>query len=457
MRALPGPSSLRARLLVFSAVIVVAALALSAFGLIAIFTRQYETRIDAELDTFITQLVAAVSIDAQGTVELDRDLADPRFSQPLSGLYWSITATGSGQVLRSRSLWDATLPLPSDELSTGAPHRHEIVGPGREKLIVRERLVTHPAPSGAIGLRVAVAIDAGEIAEARRDYTLAILPSLALLALALIAAAAIQTYVGLRPLRRLERDVAKIRDGRAQTLPGNQPDEVMPLIDAVNDLLGDQEKAISHARARAADLAHGLKTPLTVLASLAARLRREGAEAAAGDIETVASDMRRQIEHQLVLARIRTRAHGRSAARTELRPQIDRLVRTLKQTPDGEALDWQIAVKPGATLAIDVADLLELLGNLLDNAVKWATHRIEISMPEADGLNVLEIADDGPGMSEEDLTHAFRRGVRLDEHRPGHGFGLAIVEEICEANGIAVTLRRRGEGGLAVRLEQARG
>ncbi|MEI2385060.1 HAMP domain-containing sensor histidine kinase [Breoghania sp. JC706] len=449
------PSSLRARLLVFSAAIVVAALALSAVGLIAIFTRQYEARIDAELDTFITQLVAGVAVDAQGTVRLDREPADPRFSRPLSGLYWSITVTGTRQVLRSRSLWDATLSLPPDELSTGLPHRHEVTGPGREKLIVRERLVTHPGPAGAVALRVAVAIDAGEVADAQRDYTLAILPSLALLALALIMAAAVQTYVGLRPLRRLERDVARIRAGRAQTVPRDQPDEVMPLVDAVNDLLADQEKAITHARARAADLAHGLKTPLTVLASLAARLRREGAGPVADDIDAVSGDMRRQIEHQLVLARIRTRAQGRSAARIELKPQIDRLVRTLKQTPAGGVLDWKIAVEPDATLAIEVADLMELLGNLFENATKWAEQRIEVRAKTARNGTVVEISDDGPGMSEEDMAHAFRRGVRLDEQRPGHGFGLAIVEEICEANAIAVTLHQRQGGGLTVRLEQA--
>ncbi|MDJ0931917.1 HAMP domain-containing sensor histidine kinase [Breoghania sp.] len=290
---------------------------------------------------------------------------------------------------------------------------------------------------------------------ARRDYAIAILPSLGLLALALIAAAAIQTYAGLRPLRRLERDVANIRKGRTTKVPGNQPDEVMPLVEAVNDLLADQEKAIAHARTRAADLAHGLKTPLTVLTSLAARLRREGGTAAADDLDSVAADdMRRQIEHQLVLARIRTGAQTRSAAHTILRPQVERIVHTLQQTPDRNVLDWQIEIGTGAIFTIDTADLMELLGNLLENEVKWAQRKIIVATQTADGRIALEISDDGPGMSEEAMIRAFRRGVRLDEQRPGHGLGLAIAEEICSTNGIDIILRRNAQGGLTVRLEQ---
>lgn len=448
------PSSLRARLLLFSGLIFVVALAASAFGLIAIFTRQYEARIDRELDTYVTQIVAAVAFQPDGTVRLARDLADPRFAQPLSGLYWSLTATDTGQALRSRSLWDATLDLPADELSTGAVHRHQIAGPAGDPLIVHERLVMHPSPAGPRPLRVAVAIDAAEVTRARWDYALAILPSLGLLALALIAAAAVQAYVGLKPLRRLTDEVSRVRTGAARRLTADQPDEVMPLVGAVNDLLEDQEKAIEHARARASDLAHGLKTPLTVMATLASRLRRDGAEKSAEDLEHLGSDMWRQIEHQLVLARIRTRAHGRAAGATALAPQVERIVAALRQTPLGGALAWQVTIPPDAVFAIDRSDLLELLGNLLDNATKWATSRIDIRAVEHGDRAVLEIADDGPGMSEKEAASAFRRGVRLDEQQAGHGLGLSIVEEICHANDIEVSLHPAPEGGLVARLEQ---
>ncbi|AXS41780.1 HAMP domain-containing sensor histidine kinase [Breoghania sp. L-A4] len=388
-------------------------------------------------------------------MRLTRDLADPRFAQPLSGLYWMISVHQRGQVLRSRSLWDDTLDLPSDDLEPGAVHRHRLDGPGGTPLIVREQRVQHPSPQGARSLRVAVAIEAAEIEDARRDYALAILPSLGLLAAALIAAAVAQAFVGLRPLRRLERDVAAVRSGATRQLPVDHPDEVMPLVTAVNDLLQEQEKAIDHARARAADLAHGLKTPLTVLRALGQRLRRGGEEGAADDIEAIGADMRRQVEHQLVLTRIRTRSDGRAGEPCPLGETIDRLVRTLRQTPAGEAVVWQVDVPATASFRIDRSDLTEMLGNLLENAVKWTTSRIAVRVREEGRATVLEITDDGPGMPPEQAEQAFRRGVRLDERRPGHGLGLSIVSEICAANGIDVTTApAEGGRGLLVRLTQ---
>lgn len=450
-------SSLRTRLILVSGVIFAVALAASALGLVAIFSRQYEARIDRELETYAGQLVAALTFAPDGSASLARDLADPRFSEPLSGLYWMVVVPEAGaesrQVLRSRSLWDAGLDLPADDLATGTVHRHELPGPTGTPLIVRERLVVHPSPAGPRRLRVAVAVAAAEIEAARRDYTLAILPSLGLLGLALLAAAAAQAVIGLRPLSRLARDVAAVGAGRARQLPEDQADEVMPLVRAVNELLREQENAIAHARARASDLAHGLKTPLTVLASLGERLRRAGQHEAASDVDALGAEMRRQIDHQLALARIRSRAEIAAGEPSALAPAVEAVVKTLRQTPRGEEIEWSLDVAPDAAFRIDRADLTELLGNLIENAFKWATSRVTVRT--LDDPSVLEIADDGPGMAPEDAERAFGRGVRLDERRPGHGLGLSIVAEICAANGIDITTARAADGGLAIRLSQS--
>ena len=439
--------SLRLRLFAASALSIAAVLAVSGFGMEMLFQRHVERRAAAELDTYIHQLAASTAIDEAGALSLARPLADPRFDRPFGGLYWQIADKDGGLVIRSRSLWDHVLQLPADELQPGTAHGHAMPGPQGEDLMVREQVVTYSSPAGRRAVRIAVALDRREIAAARAGFAEDMLPALVLLALVLITAAWIQVSVGLRPLEAVRRGVNAIRAHRQARLDDGFPDEVMPLVTEVNDLLEAQEDAIERARMRAGDLAHGLKTPLTVLAADAAKLRGRGEAEIAGEIEDLAGAMRRHIDRELARTRI-AREAGREGLRAGLASVLGKLAGALRRTPRGEALQWTLEIPPDLEAAIDPADLTEAAGNLVDNAMKWTNSAIRITARRDGAMMVLSIVDDGVGVPGEFLAALGRRGARLDEQAPGAGLGLAIAREILEAYGGSLELANDPAGGL---------
>ncbi len=438
--------SLRLRVFAAGAASVTLALAVAALGLLWLFERHVERRVALELESDLRQLVSGISRAADGTLQVSRLPADPRFLEPLSGLYWQIAELPNGATLRSRSLWDASLDLPADRLADGDVHQHRLPGPGGAALLAVERSVVPPASLGGTHVRVAVAIDRAEIAAAARAFGADLLPALGVLALVLITAAWVQVTVGLRPLDAVRRRLGDVRAGRASRLGTAFPDEVRPLAAEVDHLLDAQEKAIARARSRAADLAHGLKTPLTVLASTAGDLRQRGDAAMADEIASVADGMRRHVEREL--ARARAGLTGRAGPPVPVRAVIDRVVRVLRRTPRGQELDWEIDVADDLRVAVDADDLAEMLGNLAENAVKWAHGTVRITgRIDACGLG-LAVEDDGPGIPADGIGTALLRGARLDEAQPGTGLGLAIVSDLVEAYGAPLTLGRSPLGGL---------
>lgn len=448
-------NSLRLRLLLAAALAITLALILAGFVLVALFDRHVERRIDAELETYLRQLAGSVTFDADGTVRTARPLADPRFNEPFSGLYWQIEDTGHGKVYGSRSLWDAQLPLPVDPLPSGMVHRHEIPGPEGATLLVRERLVSYTTAAGACPLRLAIALDRRDLLDAREAFAGDIVPGLAVLALVLLAAVWLQVDIGLKPLDAVRRGVHAVRSGEKRRLDQRYPDEVMPLVGEVNNLLAAQDDAVARARARAADLAHGLKTPLTVLTADAARLREKGEAAIAAELDLLAESMRRHLDRELSRARIAGRARSPKAA-TPVRNVAEGIVATLKRTPDGERLRWTIAIAEDLAVAADADDLSEVLGNLLENAAKWA--RREVRIAAAAGASVrLTVEDDGPGVPEDKLPLLGERGVRLDEGVKGSGQGLAIVGDIVAACGGRLALANRQSGGFRAVIDLPQG
>lgn len=438
--------SLRLRLFAAGAASVTLALAVAALGLLWLFERHVERRVVLELESDLRQLVSGISRAADGTLQVSRLPADPRFLEPLSGLYWQIAEPPNGAALRSRSLWDASLDLPADRLGDGEVHQHRLRGPGGAALLAVERSVMLPASLDGGHVRVAVAIDRAEIATAARAFGADLLPALGLLVLVLTTAAWVQVTVGLRPLDAVRRRLGDVRAGRAARLGTTFPDEVRPLAAEVDHLLDAQEKAIARARSRAADLAHGLKTPLTVLASTAEDLRDRGDAAMAEEITSVADGMRRHVEREL--ARARASLTGRAGPPLPVRAVVDRVVRVLRRTPRGQDLDWEIDVADDLLAAVDADDLAEMLGNLVENAVKWAHGTVRITgRTDANGL-VLAVEDDGPGIPADGIETALLRGARLDETQPGTGLGLAIVNDLGEAYGAPLTLGRSPLGGL---------
>jgi signal transduction histidine kinase len=435
-------ASLRLRLAAAGAAAILAALALAAFGLAELFERHATRRAVADLSVHLDQLAAGLGRDADGRVAVVQPPADPRFDRPLSGLYWQVE-TEDGAVLRSRSLWDAALALPQDSLRDGAPHEHVIPGPGGSDLLVLERLVTPPPRLGIGPLRQALALDLAEIAAAKRAFLRDLAPYLGLLALALIAAGWAQLAVGLRPLATVGARVAAVRSGRAARLGDDFPAEVRPLAAELDALIAARETETARARARAGDLAHGLKTPLQALMGEAERLRAAGDAEAAEGVESVALAMRRHVDREL--ARARAAAAAR-AAQADPRRVAERVLSVLRRAPEGGRLAWRVDGSAGLAARIDADDLTEALGALMENAARHAASAVTVTVaPEGDSV-LITIRDDGPGAPPETLARLTERGARLDRSAGGAGLGLAIASDVAEAVGGALELRNARPG-----------
>ena len=445
--------SLWLRLTVAAVVSLSVALGIAGLGLVELFGRHVERRIGLELDTYLDQITAAVPADSSLNLGAGLQFADPRFDQPLSGLYWQMRDETSGTLERSRSLWDAELALPADELAVGATHAHEIEGPRNTRLLAHERRVTLDTVDGARVLRLAVAIDLAELRAAETAFATDVAPSLAVLGLVLFAAAMAQITVGLKPLTELRRAVTAIRRGAAARLAGQFPAEVMPLVEEVNTLLAEREAVTARARAQAADLAHGLKTPLTALGADTRRLRDLGQVAIADEIDAISVAMRRHVDRQLVRAKAGMGLGTRP--KSDVKAVIDRLVAVMRRTPSGEHLRWIVNISGTPQAAIDPDDLTEILGNLLENAARYATTRVVIAAATAPGGVRVTIDDDGPGIPPQERDKVLRRGGRLDAQEPGAGIGLAVAGDLLEMWGGTLRLEAAPMGGLQVDLRLA--
>lgn len=439
--------SLRLRLAAAASVSLGVALLLAGFGLTELFERHVIRRVNGELETHVRQLAANVVIAEDGVLQISRALADPRFSVPLSGLYWQIEDESTGAKLRSRSLWDHVLALPADPLEIGTVHHHRLMGPASATLLVAERRLNFPSQKEH-QLRIATAVDEREVLDAKTAFVADIFKSLLLLAAILLISAWVQITIGLKPLEALRRSVAAVRSGTRNRLTVVGPEEVMPLVAEVNALLDEKSQTIERAKTRAADLAHGLKTPLTVLMSDADRLKQKGETEIGTEIEDVIDGMRRHIERELSRARLHARAL-QPVASCSVGEVCARLVRVLSRGPEGTKLDWHVDVASDVLVGIGADDLSELLGAVLENAAKWARTDVGISAAAGNPVQI-RIDDDGPGVPPSQLAEICRRGVRLDQKVDGSGLGLAIASDIAEAYGGRISFEARQPTGLGV-------
>jgi signal transduction histidine kinase len=440
--------SLRLRLLLAAAVSIALALGLAGFGLTILFQRYVERRVAQELSDHLLQLAAGIQVASDSKITVAHELADPRFNQPFSGLYWQVDANGT-DIARSRSLWDEKLDMPSPPKGFEDVHLHRITGPGGASLFAEERYAVVTVDGKEQPLVITVGLDEEEIEEAVTAFSRDLMLSLAVLGVALIAAAWLQVSIGLRPLELLRTSLERVRSGAAARLEGTFPSEVQPLAAEVNGLLAARDDELLRARQRAGDLAHGLKTPLTVLSAISRDVASAGLIAQARDVEAQTEHMRRHIERELARARL---ASGHASALTPVRMTLERLIEAIKRAPRGEDLVWMVNVPAGTQAAIERGDLTELLGNLLDNARKWARTRVEICLQD----DALVIGDDGPGVPRGKTAHVLERGTRLDEATQGSGLGLAIVRDIAETYGLSVSLARSPLGGLEVTIPLTR-
>lgn len=439
--------SLRLRLIAGGAAAILIALSVAGIALTVLFERHVTRTIADDLEVSLKQLLAGLEVEADGHLVLARPPTDPRFSEPLSGLYWQVS-DDHDQLLRSRSLWDDRLTVPIDQPGPGEVHHHDIAGPAGARLSIVERRVTLTIGGKPVPVRAAVALDLARVDAAGKAFARDLVVALGILGVVLAIATSVQVMLGLRPLRALRQGVADIRAGRSDRLPQAVPDEVRPLVEEVNALLEAQACEIARSRDRAADLAHGLKTPLAALAADAARLRGRGEDKLARDIEAVGTAMSRHVDRELARARLRGDVRRGAVAPVDLAPLVRSLVTIQSRTPAGARIDYQMQIPDYTAVRFDRTDLAEVLGNLLDNATRHARSRVRIATScDADGF-CIAIEDDGEGLDTDASAAVLGRGIRLDQRGEGAGLGLAIVQDVLDAYGWTLHLSRSELGGL---------
>jgi len=450
MTGAPARASLRIRLLIGTLFWITASILVAGWELGTLFRRHVETQFHAELNSHLDQLTAHLGLDGQGRPTLSSSLSDPRLNKPFAGLYWQIDRVAVGgnpdtpAVLRSRSLWDEVLAVPPDVPADGEVHRHRVRGPEGTTLGMVERTVR----IDAMPFRLIVAADERLMVEPVERFQGSLWLALCLLGLGLAIAAAVQVFVGLAPLRRLRNGLGRVRDGSAQRLEGTFPAEVMPLVEEFNTVLAGNAEVVERARTQAGNLAHALKTPLSVLANAAAGRDDELARLVTAQVETA----RKQVDYHL--ARAQAAATARlPGARTPLKPVVEGLVRAMRRIHADRDLVLVIGPMPDdLVFRGEEQDLQEMLGNLLDNACKWATRRVEISARIEPGRLEIRVDDDGGGVAPDRREAILGRGVRADQQVPGTGLGLAIVDDLARLHDGGIVLEDSPLGGARARL-----
>lgn len=441
-------ASLRLRLLLLGAASIVVALLVAGVFILSSFSAAIEAERRDDLQGRLDRLTAAIDPTA---VELTspQPLADPAYDAPLGGLYWQIKDLDSGKLVRSRSLWDYELPsATSDQVSAAL---YEAPGPDQGRVIALSSQITVESAGTTRHLGVTVAEARNRDDDPIQRFGLNLLLALCVVSLVLVLAATIQVHLGLSPLGILRRQIGDVRAGAMQRLPAASATELEPVVGQINELLEAQEATIAFARERAADLAHGLKTPLAVLSASSERLRASGDRANADLLQMLAEQMNARIDYQLRMARLRfrTRAQGTSSSLNET---ILRSVAVLRKSTTGERLSWVVDLKQSLRADIDEHDLMELAGIILENASKWAVTRVLISGQTRNHEVELCIEDDGVGLDDRQISQLGERGVRLDENMPGEGLGLAIAFVVARLNRGSITIDRSYLGGARVRI-----
>jgi len=437
--------SLRWRLLAGAAVAISVALLVTWVLMTWLFERHLERRLAAELEHDGLRVVAGLMLTASHELEVREPPTDDRFQTPASGLYWQATAGDSA--VHSPSLWDQVLP-PSPAAPSNAWQTRIDRGPFEPRLVLQERRVVLSA--GTTPILVQIGQDASVIRTASTEFGRELGIFLVVLWLVLSAAAWLQVGLGLRPLSQLLGELARMRHSPAERLAENALHEVRPLTDAINALAEAREQDVDRARRRSADLAHGLKTPLSALAAQSRRARAEGAVEAAEGLDRAIVAARTAIEAELARTRIASirRIPGVYCVASTVAEQ---LVAVLERTEVGESRIFEIAIAPELRVPLAQEDLTELLGAVAENATRYAKRIVRLSGHPDGDRTVLMVEDDGPGIESGATNTAFLRGARLDESG-GQGLGLAIAREIVEATGGSIEMSRSPIGGLKVSM-----
>jgi len=443
-----------------------------------IFQRTVERDLTNRLTVILDDLKAAAEITEEGRLDLDAGITgavDARFERGYSGWYWQIYGDASSadlfpeglESITSKSLATESLDKPP-ELAPREIRAYNQTGPDNQPL---KALATKTNVAGDTQrlFTIVVAADRSDLLDEVTAFNRTLIIFMTILFGMLMISSGILIRMLTRPLDRVREDLSAVRSGRARRLEARMPSELRPLTQEINTLLDHNETVVERARTQVGNLAHALKTPLTVLANeahgvTAARSEdqaRERARDLPGVVSRQAGIMRDQVERYL--ARARTAASAQVlGARCDAAPVLEDIARTLTRITRDRSVVADLDVPGGAAFRGERQDFEEIAGNLLDNAYKWARGNVQVRVerhpphpdrPRAGARLVLVVGDDGPGLSEDKWPEALKRGQRLDETVPGSGLGLSIVADIAEAYGGTVTLAHSPLGGLEVRVD----
>src|SRR5271163_1141271 len=449
-------NSLALRLFLWATGWTVVILIITGIALSTLYRHAVERAFDRRLDVYLRTLVADVASPEEGADKFPQSIGEPLFELPLSGWYWQVTRldTKAPEVHSSRSLWDSNLPRLHDDRSSGAAEYRQgyAQGPEEQNLRIVERNIDLGGDGRYL---ISVAGDASEIDDETNSFDRAIGATFLALTVALLLTTVLQVRFGLAPLKRISASLAAIRSGRAERLEGDFPVEIAPLARETHALIDANREIVERARTHVGNLAHAIKTPLSVIVNEASA---HGADPFATKVLEQADVMRDQVAHHLERARIAARLTIIGTV-TEVAPAIEALRRTMEKIHRDRGILIEVEADAQVRFRGERQDLEEMAGNLVDNACKWAASRVFIEVrqerPVAPGAGpVLRIIvdDDGRGLSAAERAQVARRGQRLDESKPGSGLGLSIVVDLAALYGGSLSLGNAPIGGLRSEL-----
>jgi signal transduction histidine kinase len=450
-------NSLALRLFLSATAWTVLILLITGIVLSSLYRQAVERAFDRRLGVYLRTLVADVASPEEGSEKFPQSLGEPLFELPLSGWYWQVTRLdpGKSEVRASRSLWDGGLPHLQDYGITAGPDGSRegyVSGPEDQRL----RLVERNIDLGGEGhYLVAVAGDAAEISQETRSFDQALIITFSILAAVLLLTTTFQVRFGLAPLKRITDGLAAIRAGSAERLTGKFPEEIAPLARETNALIEANKEIVERARTHVGNLAHALKTPLSVMVNEASA---RGVEPFAKKVLEQADIMRDQVARHLERAHLAARLTVVGSV-AEVAPVVTSLARTMEKIYRDRNLTIEVHADDKAQFHGERPDLEEMMGNLVDNACKWASSRVVVEVvrerpDQTSNRQVLRIIvdDDGRGLSPSEREQVAKRGQRLDETKPGSGLGLSIVVELAALYGGGLTLGTAPLGGLRAEL-----
>jgi len=449
-------NSLALRLFVSAAAWTAVILLVTGFVLASLYRDAVEQTFDGRLESYLRTLIAELPPQSDEPGSTSQMLGNPNFDLPLSGWYWQYTRLNGPkpEVHSSASLWDSALPhLPEQGVPAGDVRRGYVTGPDDHRLRLLERSVDLGEKDGEF--LVSVAGDALELEGAIQAFNRTLVITFVILAAVILLTTMFQVRFGLAPLKRISEGLAAIRAGTAERLSGDFPVEIEPLARETNALIDSNREIVERARTHVGNLAHALKTPLSVMVNEATA---RGDDPLAVKVREQTGIMRDQVSRHLERARIAARAAVVGSV-TDVAPVVTGLTRTMEKIyhPRGIAID--VEAPDGVRFRGERQDLEEMLGNLVDNACKWAQARVSVEVtperalgaPPQQNLRIV-VDDDGPGLAPGERERVARRGQRLDESKPGSGLGLSIVLELAALYGGGLTLSNAPIGGLRAEL-----